>query len=82
MKKGALIFYLSLIGMVAGAGPAAAKSSHTDRISKFEGTQTCLMCHRKAAKDFAVSLHYQQQAEPRFLKDWPKGQMAGMMGSY
>ncbi len=59
-----------------------AATSHDDKISSYEGTKTCTGCHEKAAKDVAESLHYQQQAEPKFLVDWPKGKTAGMMVSF
>ena len=52
--------------------------SHADRISRYEGPQTCRACHEKAVKEVATSLHYQQAAEPKFLVDWDKGNLAGM----
>lgn len=61
---------------------AAPKPKHADLIQKYEGPKTCAACHPNAAKDVAVSLHYQQQALPQFVKDWQKGQMAGMMVSF
>jgi len=82
MKRAWFIIFFFLIGMVIGPKILAAQTTHTDRINKYEGPQTCLTCHLKEAKDVAASLHYQQQAEPRFLKDWPKGQSAGMRVSY
>lgn len=61
---------------------ASAGVSHADKISSYEGTKTCAGCHPDSAKEVAESLHYQQEAEPKFLKDWPKGETAGMMRSY
>jgi hypothetical protein len=80
-----IFFFLAGTVMVGSAiipEILAAEPTHVDRISKYEGPKTCLSCHLKQAKDVAISLHYQHQAEPQFLKDWPKGQSAGMMLSY
>jgi hypothetical protein len=82
MRKVCAIVFVVLLGGATLATPASAQSIHATGISKYDGAQTCLACHPEAAKEVAVSLHYQQQAEPQFLKDWPKGQMAGMMLSY
>ncbi len=71
-----------LLGAAASAVPALAQSTHVDRISQYDGSKTCLGCHPESAKEVAASLHYQQQAEPQYLKTWPKGQLAGMMLSY
>ena len=56
--------------------------SHADKISLYEGPQTCRACHENAVKEVAVSLHYQQAAEPKFLVDWEKGNLAGMTLSF
>jgi hypothetical protein len=80
-----ILFFLAatiVAGSVVIQEVLAAERSHLDRISKYEGTKTCLSCHLKEAKDVAISLHYQHQAEPQFLENWPKGQPAGMMLSY
>ena len=87
MRKGwpMILFFLAgtvVIGSVIIPEILAAEPTHADRISKYEGTKTCLSCHLKEAKDVAISLHYQHQAEPQFLENWPKGQPAGMMLSY
>ncbi len=60
----------------------ATQPSHADRISRYEGPQTCRACHENAVKEVAASLHYQQAAEPRFLVDWEKGNLAGMTLSF
>ncbi len=82
MKKVWLNIFFFLICMAVGPEIVSAKANHADRVRSYAGPQTCLPCHLKAAKEVAVSLHYQQQAEPQFLKEWPKGQPAGMMVSY
>ena len=56
--------------------------SHAEKISLYEGSQTCRACHESAVKDVAASLHYQQAAEPKFLVDWEKGKLAGMTLSF
>ena len=56
--------------------------SHAGKISQYEGPQTCRACHEKALKEVTASLHYQQAAEPKFLVDWEKGNLAGMALSF
>ena len=71
--------------LVGGAGTALAQAvqpSHAERISVYEGPQTCQACHPDTFKDVAVSLHYQQMAEPQFLVGWPKGELAGQAWSF
>jgi len=82
MKKVWFIIFFFLVGTAIAQDVSAAKITHADRISSYKGGETCLTCHLKAAKEVASSLHYQQKGEPQFLKDWPKGQLAGMMLSY
>ena len=82
MRKLFLSMFLFLLTVFVVPQMATAKTNHADLISKYEGTKTCLACHEQMAKDVAVSLHYQQQAGVPYVKDWPKGQNAGMMVSY
>ena len=56
--------------------------SHEGKITVYEGPQTCRACHQDAVKEVATSLHYQQAAEPKFLVDWEKGNLAGMTFSF
>ena len=56
--------------------------SHANRISLYEGPQTCRACHEAAVKEVAANLHYRQAAEPKFLVDWEKGNLAGMTLSF
>lgn len=74
-----LVFLLSLLFF---AGPASNMVNYHEGITKYEGTKTCLECHANAAKEVATSLHYQQQAQARFLKDWPADKPVGMMVSF
>ena len=62
------------------ASPVAA-TDHS-LITKYEGTKTCLECHQDSGKEVAASLHYQQQAQAKFLKEWPSAKPVGMMVSY
>jgi hypothetical protein len=73
---------LFLIGGVETALAQQVQPSHADRISVYEGPQTCRACHPDTFKDVAVSLHYQQMAEPQFLVGWPKGELAGQAWSF
>jgi hypothetical protein len=75
---GAAVLILSTqMGMAQTRQP-----SHADKISLYEGPQTCRACHEEAVKDVATSLHYQQAAEPKYLVDWEKGNLAGMTLSF
>jgi len=74
---------LSLPALLFFANPlSAAVTDHGPLIAKYEGTKTCLGCHEKAGKEVAESLHYQQQAQAKFLKDTPADTSVGMMVSY
>ena len=78
--KWILIFLLVLL---FSTGPVfAAVTDHAPLITKYEGAKTCLGCHDKAGKEVAESLHYQQQAQAKFLKDWPADEPVGMMRNY
>ena len=79
----ALWILVSLLALLFSAGPlSAAVTDHAPLIEKYEGTKTCLGCHEYSGREVAESLHYQQQAQPKFLKDWPTDKPAGMMVSY
>ena len=73
---------LFLVGVAGTALAQTLQPSHADRISAYEGPQTCRACHPDTFKDVAVSLHYQQMAEPQFLVGWPKGELAGQAWSF
>jgi len=74
---------VSLLALLFFANPlSAAVTDHAPLIAKYEGTKTCLGCHEKAGKEVAESLHYQQQAQAKFLKDTPADTPVGMMVSY
>ena len=73
---------LFLLALLFFAGPLWAVTDHAPLIATYEGTKTCLACHENAGKEVAGSLHYQQQAQAKFLKDWPADKPVGMMASY
>ena len=87
-KKMILTLVYGAIGtavFISSAQTAMAQtlqSSHADKISSYEGPQTCRACHENAVKEVAASLHYQQTGEPKFLVDWEKGVLAGMTLSF
>jgi hypothetical protein len=40
------------------------------------------MCHPNAAQEVVESVHYQQQAIPKYREGWPEGQPGGMFVTY
>lgn len=74
-----LIFLLALLFF---AGPVSTTVNDHALIAKYEGTKTCLECHQSSGKEVTASLHYQQQGQAKFLKDWPTDKPVGMMASY
>jgi hypothetical protein len=79
---GPALLSLLLAGAVGTVSAQQVQPSHADRISAYEGPQTCRACHPDTFKDVAGSLHYQQMAEPQFLVGWPKGELAGQAWSF
>jgi hypothetical protein len=81
MKTSWLLVFL--LALLFSAGPLSAKvTDHAPLIAKYEGAKTCLACHGYAGKEVAESLHYQQQSQAKFLKDWPTDKPVGMMVNY
>ncbi len=82
LGRAVLLTFVFIAG-TGGTAPAQnVQPSHADKIGAYEGPQTCRGCHPEAFKAVAESLHYQQMAEPQFLVDWPKGQLAGQAWSF
>jgi hypothetical protein len=74
-----LIIALTIMGgTVVSADPPEAHQAITD----FTGPETCAMCHPDAAREVAESVHYQQQAIPKFREGWPEGEPGGMYTTY
>jgi hypothetical protein len=61
MRAAAWLLAFTLAGPALWAGPPA--SSHKDYFEHYEGTKTCLGCHREAAESFFHSQHYQWKGE-------------------
>jgi len=82
MKK--LLFSLCCIAGFAFlfSGMALAQNKHEKFVKGYTGTDSCVMCHKNAAKEMAESLHYLQLGEPKLLANWPKGKLAGMMDTF
>jgi len=61
------------------ASPAlAAQGGHADNFEHYEGTKTCLKCHKGEAKSFLMSEHYQWQGSAKSLVNDP-GRPLGKM---
>jgi len=82
MKKLFFIISCAVAVVFIFSGIALAQNKHEEYVKSYTGTESCTMCHENAAKEMAESLHYLQRGEPRFLIDWPKGTLAGMMDTY
>ena len=54
------------------------ENPHTNFITSYEGTKTCLMCHTEQAKDVFESIHYQWKAEAPNIVN-AEGQQLGKM---
>ncbi len=52
-----------------GNGDVGAGKSHADRFTSFEGTKTCLACHKEQALEVHASVHYQWQGDTGDLID-------------
>ncbi len=61
--------------------PAPSSGSHARRIPVYEGTKTCLKCHRKEAEEVYGSVHYQWKGsavDAVGLSEDPAGKMGGI----
>ena len=80
-----LLFSLGwgLTAAMAQTAPAdaavAAAGSHAGRFTKYEGTKTCLQCHREQALEMHGSVHYQWRGDTRDLVD-PAAPLEGKLG--
>lgn len=82
MKKFLFCMSCMLAVIVIFSGLALAQNKHEKFVKNYTGTETCSMCHKNSAKEMAESLHYLQLGEPKFLANWPKGKLAGMMDTF
>ncbi len=81
MKVSRFAIGFAVLALLLPYNAMAAKYSHSS-LNTYEGPKTCAVCHPKVLKEVALSLHYQQAAEPKFLEGWKKGELAGMMLSF
>ena len=80
----AVFTILMAVGLLVVGGTAAwaqPPDAHQG-ISDYAGPETCAMCHPNAAKEVAGSVHYQQQAIPKYREGWPEGVPGGMYVTY
>lgn len=69
--------------LVVGGATAWAEAPDAHQgISEYMGPETCAMCHPTAAQEVVESVHYQQQAIPKYREGWPEGQPGGMFVTY
>jgi hypothetical protein len=81
--KAAITCLVALMILTLAAGPAPAakvKYSHQEYFETYEGTATCLECHREEAEDFFHSQHYQWRGEAPNIVN-ADGQMLGKMNT-
>ncbi len=65
----------------APTDPSPAAGAHAGRFTRYEGTQTCLKCHREEAQEVYSSVHYQWKgsaADTVGLTEDPAGKMGGI----
>ncbi len=82
MKAVSLAIFVLLTFLFTLPEPVLAKPKDHSFITKYDGTETCVRCHKSTARDVAESLHYQMQGIPPYLDGWPEGKTAGMMNTY
>lgn len=82
MRRMLIVLCCLLATVFLLSGITSAATTHEKRISKFDGSGSCTVCHKNAAKEVVESLHYQQMAEPLSIEGWEKGKQAGMMVTY
>jgi hypothetical protein len=75
-------FVAVLAVLLALCAPAsrAQESGHARYIDHYEGTKTCLKCHRKEAENFFFSQHYQWKASAPDIVN-AKGRLLGKMNT-
>jgi hypothetical protein len=79
-----MLIVLVVIGMtmIGGTVAWADPPEMHQNISEYTGPGTCAGCHPDAAKEVAESVHYQQQAIPKYREGWPEGVTGGMYVTY
>jgi hypothetical protein len=60
---GAVLVTVGGLGVGRGYGGEPPRYSHSEYVEKYEGTKTCLECHKDEAESFFHSQHYQWQGD-------------------
>jgi hypothetical protein len=76
----AVLLIFLLIGMLFASKAQAADEPHARYFDHYEGTKTCLKCHRKEAENFFYSQHYQWKAAAPDIVN-AKGRLLGKMNT-
>ncbi len=77
-----IFLYLSLfIGMLLSIRSANAATDHTDLLTSYEGSKTCLPCHSDAVDEITGSIHYKMLGQVQDVYDMFTNQpVTGMHG--
>ncbi|GAB4372804.1 MAG: tetrathionate reductase family octaheme c-type cytochrome [Acidobacteriota bacterium] len=70
-----LLVATALAASAAGALAASGSTSHEGLWEHYEGTKTCLKCHRDAAESFFHSVHYQWKGPTPDVPDAEGGKL-------
>jgi hypothetical protein len=73
------LWLLALLCLAAASAAGPSLASHQDRFSQYEGTKTCLECHRGRAESAHASVHYQWLGDSSRMTN-PPGPLAGKLG--
>ena len=70
---------MTLTTLIVDTGDIILSGSHAGKLSNFEGTRTCLACHRDKAIEVHASLHYQWKGDASEVVGL-EGTQAGKLG--
>jgi hypothetical protein len=68
------LFLVAVIAAPAALAAADQPKSHADKFENYEGTKTCLKCHRKEAEQFFHSQHYRWKGKTPGLVNAESGE--------
>ena len=68
-----------MIADAGGGGGGVLEGSHAERITIYEGTKTCLACHKNEALEVHASVHYQWKGDASEVIELDGGK-AGKLG--
>lgn len=66
---------------IAAGAQEPIKNAHADYFQKYEGTKTCLACHREDAENFFHSQHYQWKGDAPAIVN-ANGRQLGKMNTF